>query len=70
MSETTIFFLGQSAVILLTFAAGYVGIKVQIAKLEEQVSYLRTGHVDLTKQIGGVSRAVATMAGKIGVPHA
>ncbi len=65
MSETTLFFIGQSAVILLAFAAGYVGIKVQIAKLEVQVSTLQLDHRALTKQLDGVSRVVAKMAGKI-----
>jgi len=65
MSETTLFFIGQSAVILLAFAAGYVGIKVQIAKLEVQVSTLQLDHRALTKQLDGVSRVVAKMAGKL-----
>lgn len=66
MSEILIFFVGQSAVILLSFAAGYVGIKVQIAKLEVRVSTLQDDHKGLVKQIQGISRAVSEMRGKVG----
>ena len=66
MSELTVFFLGQSVVILLSFAAGYVGIKVQIAKLEVRVSTLQEDHKGLAKQIQGISRSVSEMHGKLG----
>jgi len=65
MNETMVFFLGQSAIILTAFAAGYVGIKVQIAKLEVQVFALKEDHRSMTTQLDGVSRVVAKMAGKL-----
>jgi hypothetical protein len=64
MNDTVIFFLGQSLVILLALVAAYVGIKVQIAKLETTVAVLKDQHVALSKQIGGVSRSLATLHGK------
>jgi hypothetical protein len=65
MSEITLFFIGQSAVILLSFAAGYVGIKVQIAKLEVHVTTLRSDHKSLASQIQGISRSVSELHGKV-----
>jgi len=58
------FFIAQSAIILLSFAAGYVGIKVQIAKLEVRVSTLQEDHKGLAKQMQGINRAVSEMNGK------
>lgn len=65
MNEIVIFFLGQSAILLTAFAAGYVGIKVQIAKLEVHVTTLRSDHRGLAKKIDGINHSVSGLHGSI-----
>ena len=65
MSELTIFFLGQSIIIVGAILTAYVAIRVQIAKLQVEVTHLKSDHGKLAKKLDGVSRHLAELTGRL-----
>jgi hypothetical protein len=77
MSELTMFFLGQSVVIIMAIVGAHVATRVSIAKLEVRFDGLKEDHLNagiarekLTTQVNGISRNLAAVSGELkGCPH-
>lgn len=71
-NDIVFFFVAQSLIIVMALVGAYVGLRVQIAKLEindehfmHEVTDLKQGHSKINDKVDGISRSVAKLHGAL-----
>lgn len=69
-----LFLLGQSVIIIGAIVAGHIRVQVAMARISAELDGIRNStqdlkrdHIHLTGQVGGISRGLARLEGRIGV---